>query len=49
MKGKPDLRVPTDKGRKNYEEINWKQYCPGCNKVLCYCKIKRKRRENEKI
>ena len=48
-KGKADLRVPSKEGKKTYESIKWNQYCPGCSKVLCSCKIKgnKKRAVNE--
>ena len=44
MKGKPDLRVSTKEYRDNYDMIFTKD-CPGCDKVLCSCKIK----QNKKV
>lgn len=42
MKGKPDLRVPSQQGRKNQDKMKWgsSQFCEKCFKKPCKCEVK---------
>lgn len=45
MKGKKDLRVRTKDWEEKYDAIKMNQYCKGCDKVLCSCKIKKEKKK----
>lgn len=44
MKGNADTHAYTKKGKEKHDKVKWNQYCKGCNKVLCACKIKKEKK-----